>query len=592
MLRLLYRCLLRLHPPGFRTRFAEEMLSIFEHAAGPASTLRLLLDGLVSLALQWTLRREFWHDLPALAPQSAPDGVPSFHTIAPFRPRTAAVIHGLALSTAVFCLTCFAIRYSWIHVLHVRIREVQWDSPRPIPSSSGPAAKAMTDTDIDKPHVPPPTEHNRAIAPAAPPATSQGARPSPAPAPAIQNSEAHSSATLSPATRGAATRGAATRGAATRGAAMLASETPGSKSQARWEERSGRSREMSNTAPVAQARMRSNARTPVAQAQVLQTNSQDATSAGAVLPAASDDAKLDARARHAVIDGAIANLQEYYVDPQVAQNMADALQAHENNGDNKAATDGAAFADLLTSQMRAVSHDRHLMVVYDRAKAPERPPGPSAQDLVRYRRDMQRTNCTVESVKILPHNIGYLKFSEFPDPSVCQPTVVAAMNRLRHADAIIFDLRDNHGGSPDMVAMIATYLFDRPTHLNDIYDRSVGATQQYWTQPPVPGNRLADKPAYVLTSASTFSGAEEFSYDLKMLKRATLVGETTSGRGHMGSAHRIDDHFEIRVPDRRAINPISKTNWEGTGVEPDVRVKAADALKTAETLAASKLQKK
>jgi C-terminal processing protease CtpA/Prc len=108
----------------------------------------------------------------------------------------------------------------------------------------------------------------------------------------------------------------------------------------------------------------------------------------------------------------------------------------------------------------------------------------------------------------------------------------------------------------------------------------------------VKGNRLADKPAYVLTSRTTFSGAEEFSYDLKMLKRATIVGEPTSGRGHIPIGRKIDDHFEIRVPDRRPINPISKTDWDGTGVLPDVQVKAADALETAVKLAEAKLRKK
>jgi C-terminal processing protease CtpA/Prc len=205
---------------------------------------------------------------------------------------------------------------------------------------------------------------------------------------------------------------------------------------------------------------------------------------------------------------------------------------------------------------------------------------------------MEENNCTFEKVKILPHNIGYLKFNEFPDASLCGTTVAAAMASLNHADAIIFDLRDNPGGYANMVALIATYLFDHPTHLNDFYNRSEHSTEQSWTHPPVPGNRLADKPAFVLTSLSTFSAAEGFSYDLKMLKRATLVGETTSGRGHVGMGHRIDDHFTIRVPGIRVVNPISKTNWEGTGVEPDVKVKAADALNAAEKLAERRLQKK
>ena len=105
----------------------------------------------------------------------------------------------------------------------------------------------------------------------------------------------------------------------------------------------------------------------------------------------------------------------------------------------------------------------------------------------------------------------------------------------------------------------------------------------------MPGKRLDGKLTFVLTSKQTFSGAEEFTYNLKNLKRATIVGQTTGGGAHPVSGHRIDDHFMIGVPFARAINPISKTNWEGTGVEPDVNVPAADALGTAQKLAAEKL---
>ncbi len=300
---------------------------------------------------------------------------------------------------------------------------------------------------------------------------------------------------------------------------------------------------------------------------------------------------LDAAERKRVIDGTIANLKEYYVYPDVAQKMADALLAHEKNGDYDRMTDGQAFADLLTDQLRSVSPDFHLIVRYDRVRLPYRS-GPSPEVIASYRLEMQYTNCTFRNVEMLPHNIAYLKFNSFPDPSLCQATAEAAMAKLNNANAIIFDLRSNGGGSPKMVALIATYLFDHPTHLNDMYNRAANSTQESWTLPPVPGNKLADKPAYVLTAAATYSAAEEFSYDLKMLKRATLVGESTAGGAHMARGHRIDDHFWILVPDARAINPISKTNWEGTGVEPDVKVKAADALTTAQEMAWNKLRKK
>ena len=128
--------------------------------------------------------------------------------------------------------------------------------------------------------------------------------------------------------------------------------------------------------------------------------------------------------------------------------------------------------------------------------------------------------------------------------------------------------------------------------MNDLWERKDDKTQQYWTLPYVPGKRLDGKPVYVLTSKRTFSGAEEFTYNLKNLKRATIVGETTGGGAHPVSGHRNDDHFISGVPFERAINPISKTNWEGTGVDPDVKVAAAEALATAQKLAGEKLASK
>jgi hypothetical protein len=301
-------------------------------------------------------------------------------------------------------------------------------------------------------------------------------------------------------------------------------------------------------------------------------------------------AQVNAAERRRVIDGAIAELKEYYIYPDVGQKMADALLAHEKNGDDDAETDGEGFAHLLTMQMREVSHDRHLGLEYRPEGIPANLTGPTEEELARYRSDMQRENCKFEKVRILAHNIGYVKFDGFPELSVCRSTVARVMASVNHADALIFDVRENHGGDPHMVALIASYLFDQRTHLNDIYTRYEARTEQFWTQSPIRGNRLADKPVYVLTSSATFSGAEEFCYDLKNLKRATLVGETTGGGAHPASPHRIDDHFQFRVPDARPINPISKVDWEGTGVTPDVRVDAGDALMTAEALAAKRLR--
>jgi hypothetical protein len=296
--------------------------------------------------------------------------------------------------------------------------------------------------------------------------------------------------------------------------------------------------------------------------------------------------------RHRVIAKAVEYLNRYYIDPEVARQTGDALLAHEKRGDDHAVAGGAAFAELLTWQMKDVSHDQYLVMVYEPEGTPDRSLRPTAEEVAEYREEMQRKNCNFEKIRILPHDIGYIKLDSFPQPSVCGAKAAAVMAYLNHVDAIIFDLRDNRGGYSDMVALLATYLFDHPTHLNDFYDRGANSTEQVWTLPPVPGNKLADKPVYVLISPTTFSAAEGFSYDLKVLKRATLVGKTTSGRGHMGVPHRIDDHFTIRIPGIRVTNPVSGTNWEGTGVDPDVRVAAADALETALKLARNQQHKK
>jgi hypothetical protein len=306
----------------------------------------------------------------------------------------------------------------------------------------------------------------------------------------------------------------------------------------------------------------------------------------AAAPVANGDAQLDAEERRRVIDQAAANLKQFYFDKNVAQKTADALLAHEKNGDDDAAVQGEAFAGIVTAQMRDTSHDMHLELEYSQEPLPAGPPVETADSLDRYRKRMLQQNCMIRKAEILSHRMGYLKLDFFPDASVCGSAVKTAMASLNDANAIIFDLRDNTGGFENMVGLIAGYLFDHPEYM---YSPRGAPTEASWTRSPVPGNKLADKPVYVLTSSTTWSGAEQFSYDLKMLKRATLVGETTRGGAHAGAFHRIDEHFGMGIPEEKAINPFRKVDWEGVGVEPHVKVKAADALETARKLAENKL---
>jgi retinol-binding protein 3 len=301
---------------------------------------------------------------------------------------------------------------------------------------------------------------------------------------------------------------------------------------------------------------------------------------------------IDADTRARVIEGAIAKLDENYVFPETAKKMAQSLRRRQKRGEYDAVTDGFKFAALLTTHLREISHDKHLSLNFFPGKLPGSPAAPSAEQLAANRKAMERNNCGFEKLERLAGNVGYVKFNMFADPEACGATATAAMNFLGNSDALIFDLRENFGGDPRMIALISTYLFAGPTHLNDIWERKTGVSQQYWTLPFVAGKRLPNVPVFVLTSSRTFSGAEEFTYNLKNLGRATIVGETTGGGAHPVRGERIDDRFSIGVPFARAINPISKTNWEGTGVEPDVKTSAAEALAVAQKLAGEKLAPK
>lgn len=302
--------------------------------------------------------------------------------------------------------------------------------------------------------------------------------------------------------------------------------------------------------------------------------------------------KLTKAAKEEAIDNLLKALVESYVFPEVAKKMETSYRDRQGKGEYDAVNDPAEFAKLLTEHAQAISHDKHLRIRYSKEKVeipgPSRPPTP--EEIKQEEREMQWENGGFEKIERLNGNIGYVDFRFFGQHPVCFKAVDAAFGFLQNTDALIIDLRQNGGGSPTMVAYVCSYLFgEEPVHLNDLYWRPSNETQQFWTTAHLPSPRYLDKPVYVLTSSRTFSGAEECTYNLKNLKRATIVGETTGGGAHPGGGRRLGDHFVAFVPIGRAINPITKTNWEGTGVEPDIKVAADKALATAQLDAAKKL---
>ena len=288
-----------------------------------------------------------------------------------------------------------------------------------------------------------------------------------------------------------------------------------------------------------------------------------------------EGATLDDVWRSRVIDAAADLLAEHYLFPDVADTAAERIRTQHKRGAYRNITDGQILATRLTDDLREFSSDAHVAVDYSIKSIPL-PESPA-----RLRSGQARylgSNCGFEKTEHFSPNIGYLKLDFFAEPAICGSAARAAMTLLSDRDAIIFDLRDNGGGVPRMAALISNYLFDQPTHLDDLYDRNHEVIEQFWAQPDALGAKKAAKRIFVLTSNRTFSAAEAFVYDLKSLGRATLIGETTAGGAHTVASHRIDAHFAIRVPFGQFINPITRTNWERSGVQPDVKVRAANAL--------------
>jgi hypothetical protein len=295
------------------------------------------------------------------------------------------------------------------------------------------------------------------------------------------------------------------------------------------------------------------------------------------------DFDVSAEERATVIDGAIEKLNAIYVFPDIAKKMDEAIRARVAKQEYVSLTKASEFARKLKADLREVSHDKHLGVMFFKDGAPEtQPVTPTPEQLQSQRSFMEKLNFGFEKVERMQGNIGYIDIRGFPPAEVGGEAAAAAMTFVAHTDALIIDLRKNMGGEPSMIAYLQSYLFDTPTHLNDIVERAGNKTQQWWTLPFVPGARFGGKkPVFVLTSRQSFSGAEEFAYNLKNLKRATVIGETTGGGAHPSRPVKIANRFMLELPYARAVNPITGTNWEGTGVPPDVEVSAETALDAA-----------
>lgn len=285
-------------------------------------------------------------------------------------------------------------------------------------------------------------------------------------------------------------------------------------------------------------------------------------------------ATVEQSERDRVIEALATKLSAGYVLPEAVGRITQAVRSANSAGEYDGKTP-QELADALGRTLRNASRDKHFAVFYQPAPtvSPEAATSPVEP--------RERLNFGFGKLERLRGNVGYLELVNFSNlRQQSAETASTWLSTLANFDAIIVDLRRNGGGHGPMMAFIATYFFDpTPVHLTDIYWRDSNETNQFWTMAFVPGRRSARQPLYILTSASTFSGAEDFCYSLQNLKRALVVGETTGGGAHSSRGpQRLTPSFTAIIPVGRSISPITKTNWEGTGVTPDIKTSADASL--------------
>jgi retinol-binding protein 3 len=302
-------------------------------------------------------------------------------------------------------------------------------------------------------------------------------------------------------------------------------------------------------------------------------------------------AQLTNTEKKEVVDQLSKEMIARYVIKEKAQEVAKMIQTNFSSGKYDSLTTGKDFALKLSQDANAICKDAHFRIRFSESVLPIRKEAgePSKQELEADAKFVRLINAGFEEVKRLGGNIGYIRFFGFQDPKDAERAIQASMQFVQNTDALIFDIRDNGGGAPATVKMLCSYLFDKPTHINSLLMRRGDKTEKIDFKTGTPKGKRYSNPVYVIVSKRTGSGAEEFAYNLQTQKRATILGENTWGGANPGGNVRLNDHFMAFIPVGMAQNPITMTNWEGTGVTPDVKCDPKESLKLAQIMAIKKL---
>lgn len=322
---------------------------------------------------------------------------------------------------------------------------------------------------------------------------------------------------------------------------------------------------------------------------------------------------LSAEQKAAIVQALQDRMQETYTFPDHADRLVQHLGRQLASGAYEATSDALAFGMVLTDELRRLTNDVHFAVRYDpmryenigamgvgpnpalsRFDGPE--PGlpeagtPAYDQIVE---PLRQRNFNMTKLEVLDGNVGYMRLEAMPPLEVAQATVDAMMAFLAHTDALLIDLRGTPGGVGGFIPYLMSYFFEKGGKL--LFEREfayAGRTMRFTTYDELPAPRRPDVPLYILINATTGSAAENLAYTLQQHGRATVMGRASMGGAHSSSMMQLAEGFIAQIPIARVIHPVTQSNWQGNGVQPDSVVPSEEALAAAHLAALEVLRSK
>lgn len=284
------------------------------------------------------------------------------------------------------------------------------------------------------------------------------------------------------------------------------------------------------------------------------------------------------------IEQAADRIEAAYVLEEESRAIASALRDWATKAPQTAeCTDPDAFAKTFTKTLRETSGDAHFfMEKIDTA--------PKTDWINEWRASGARQAQGITKVEILKGNVGYIRIKSFFEIEAAFRNYQAAFDLVSTTDALILDLRGNGGGSPETAWPVQwTFLEAGSPSPMALESRAEGSEVR--EEPPVLWERYGTmRPVAVLIDKRTFSASEAVAFTLKITGRAVVLGERSGGGAHMlDGGIALNDGFRLHTPTSRPVSVSDRTNWEATGVTPDIDVNPEDALERALAVLESKI---